>query len=89
MHAECAIPPIKNCHAIKLLYCCNHCFLVSFIAAINHKTAAENWATHIESVESANVSTGFTNGGTEPTKGSWDVVELTVKGDGKCGVGKN
>jgi hypothetical protein len=89
MHAECTVPPVKNSDAIKFLHCADDCLLVRFVAAMNYNAAAKYWATHIESVESANVSTGFTNGGTEPTKGSWDVVELTVKGDGKCGVGKN
>ena len=37
----------------------------------------------------ANVSTSLTNGSAQPAKGSWDVVELTVECDGKCGVGKN
>jgi hypothetical protein len=81
MHAECAIPPIKNCHAIKLLYCCNHCFLVSFIAAINHKTAAENWPAHVKTIKGANIAARLTNGGAQPTKGAWDIVELTVESD--------
>ncbi|CAB5046613.1 unannotated protein [freshwater metagenome] len=62
---------------------------MSFITAMNHNTAAKNRPTHVETVEGANVATGLTNSGTEPAKGAWDVVELTVKGDGKCGVGKN
>jgi hypothetical protein len=55
--------------------------LVSLVAAMNYNAAAKYWAAHIESVECANVSTGLANGGAQPTKGSWDVVELTVKCD--------
>jgi hypothetical protein len=53
--------------------------LVRLIAAMNHNTATKYWATHVESVECTNVSTGLTNGGAQSAKGSWDVVELTVK----------
>jgi hypothetical protein len=55
--------------------------LVRLIAAMNYNTATKYWPTHVESVECANVSTGFTNGGAQPTKGAWDVVELTVECD--------
>jgi hypothetical protein len=48
---------------------------------MNYNAAAKNWPTHIKTVKGANVATGLTNGGTEPTKGAWDVVELTVKSD--------
>jgi hypothetical protein len=89
MHAERTVPPVKNSDAVKFLYCANNCFLMSFITAMNHNTAAKYWPTHVETIKGANVATGLTNGGTESTKGAWDVVELTVKGDGKCGVGKN
>jgi hypothetical protein len=81
MHAERTVPPIKNCDAIKLLYCCNHCLLVSFIAAMNDNITAKNWASNIETVKGANIAARLTNGGAQPTKGAWDVVELTVKCD--------
>jgi hypothetical protein len=48
---------------------------------MNHNTAAKNWPAHVETIKGANVAAGLTNSGTEPTKGAWDVVELTVKSD--------
>jgi hypothetical protein len=89
VHAECTVPPIKNGDAIKLLNCGNNYFLVSFIATMDNNIAAKNWASDIKTVKRANVPTGFTNSGTEPAQGAWDIVKLTVKCDGKCGVGKN
>jgi hypothetical protein len=89
MHAERTVPPIENGDAIKFLHCTDDCLLVRLVAAMNYNAAAKYWATHIESVERANVSTSLTNGSAQPAKGSWDVVELTVECDGKCGVGKN
>jgi hypothetical protein len=62
---------------------------MSFITTMNDNTAAKNWASNVKTVERANVATGLTNSGTEPAQGAWDIVELTVKCDGKCGVGKN
>jgi hypothetical protein len=52
---------------------------VSFIAAINHKTAAKNWPAHVKTIKGANIAARLTNGGAQSAKGSWDVVELTVK----------
>jgi hypothetical protein len=81
MHAKRTIPPIKNCDAVKLLHCTDHCLLVRFIAAMNDDATAKHWATHVESVKGANIAAGLANGGAQPTKGAWDVVELTVKCD--------
>jgi hypothetical protein len=55
--------------------------LVSFIAAINHKTAAKNWPAHVKAIKGANIAARLTNGGAQPTKGAWDIVELTVESD--------
>jgi hypothetical protein len=52
-----------------------------FIATMNDDIAAKNWASNIKTVKGANIATGLANGGAQPTKGSWDVVELTVKSD--------
>jgi hypothetical protein len=46
---------------------------------MNYNAAAKYWSTHIESVECTNVATGLANGGAQPAKGAWDIVELTVK----------
>jgi hypothetical protein len=81
MHAERTVPPVKNSYTIKFLHCADDCLLVRLIAAMNYNTATKYWATHVESVESTNVSTGLTNGGAQPAKGARDIVELTVKCD--------
>jgi hypothetical protein len=81
MHAECAVPPIENSYTIKFLHCTDDRLLVSLVATVNHNTAAKNWATHVETVKGTNVAAGLTNSCAQPTKGAWDVVELTVKCD--------
>jgi hypothetical protein len=81
MHAERTVPPIKNSDTIKFLHCIDDCLLVCLIAAMNDDATAKHWATHVESVKGANIATGRTNGGAQPTKGAWDIVELTVESD--------
>jgi hypothetical protein len=81
VHAERTVPPIKNCDAIKFLYCGNNYFLVRFIAAMNDDITAKNWASNIETIKGANIAAGLSNSGAQPAKGSWDIVELTVKCD--------
>jgi hypothetical protein len=81
MHAERTVPPVKNSDTIKFLHCIDDYLLVCLIAAMNHNTAAKNWSTHVKTVKGAYVSTGRTNGGAQPTKGAWDIVELTVESD--------
>jgi hypothetical protein len=81
VHTERTVPPVKNSDAIKFLYCVNDDFLVRFIATMNNNTAAKNWATHVKTIKGANIAAGLTNGSAQPTKGAWDVVELTVKCD--------
>jgi hypothetical protein len=56
------------------------------ITALHHKAAAKNWAAHIESVEGANVATGFANCDTESSEAARHVVKLTIESDGKGGV---
>jgi hypothetical protein len=52
-----------------------------FITAMNNDITAKNWASDIETVKGPNIASGLTNSGAQPTKGAWDVVELTVKCD--------
>jgi hypothetical protein len=52
---------------------------MSFIAAMNDDITAKNWASNIKTIKGANIAAGLANGGAQPTKGSWDIVELTVK----------
>jgi hypothetical protein len=52
-----------------------------FIATINDKAATKNWATHVETVEGANVASGLANGCAQPAKGARHIVELTVESD--------
>jgi hypothetical protein len=81
VHAERAVPPINNSDAVKLLYCGNNYFLVRFIAAMNDDITAKNWASDIKTIKGTNIASGLTNSGAQPAKGSWDIVELTVKCD--------
>jgi hypothetical protein len=64
----------------------NNHSLVLFIATLHHKTAAKDWATNVESVESTNVATCLANGDAEAAKAAGHVVKLTIKRDGKGGV---
>ena len=89
MHAECSVPPIKNCDPIEFLNRSNDCLLVVFIATVHDKIATKNGAADIKTVESSDVSTSLTNGGTQPSEGAGHVVELTVKRNRKCSVGKS
>jgi hypothetical protein len=57
-----------------------------FIATMNNKAATKNRTTNIKTIESANVSTCFTNSGTQSPKGAGHIVELTIKSDRKSGV---
>jgi hypothetical protein len=85
MHAECAIPPIKQGNAIKFLHSGNNSLLVRFIATMHDNAAAKNWPTHVESVESANVATGLTDCGTELAECARHIVKLAIESNRKCG----
>jgi hypothetical protein len=52
-----------------------------FIATVNDDVTAKNWASNIKTVKGANIAAGLANGGAQPPKGAWNVVELTVKCD--------
>jgi hypothetical protein len=67
----------------------NNHSLVLFIATLHHKAAAKHWATNVESVESADVAACFANCDTEAAKAAGHVVKLTIKRDGKGGVGNS
>jgi hypothetical protein len=54
---------------------------VRFIATMNDNISAKNWASNIKTIKGANIAAGLTNSCAQPTKGAWDVVELTVKCD--------
>jgi hypothetical protein len=60
--------------------------LMFFISTMHNKTATKNRTTNIKTIKCADVSTCFTNGGTQSPKGAGHVLELTIKGDGKCSV---
>jgi hypothetical protein len=81
VHAKGTVPPIKNSDAIEFLQGADHGLLVFFIAAMNDDITAKNWTTNVKTIKGANIAAGLTNGGAQPAKGAWDVVELTVKSD--------
>jgi hypothetical protein len=62
--------------------------LVRFIAAMHNERAAKYGAPHIKAIKGANVASGVTNCCAQTPQGAGNIVELTVKTDGKCGVGK-
>ena len=86
MHAESSVPPIKNSDTIEFLHCGNNCLLMLFVSTMHDKTATKNRTANIKTIKSADVSTCFTNGGAQPSKGAWHIVELTIERDRKCSV---
>jgi hypothetical protein len=59
-----------------------------FVAAVDNKGATQHGATHIETVEGANVAPGAPNCCAEMPKSTWHIVEFAIETDGKSGVRK-